>query len=82
MMIMICPLLFVGWKLVRKTRFHRPLEVDLRQDLAGIEEYQRDYVPSPPKSVLLRDPLGLVEPHCSPGSHRNSFEKLLDGLFG
>jgi amino acid transporter len=49
MMIFICPVLFVGWKLVHKTKLRKATEADLKQDLAGIEEYTRNYVPIPPK---------------------------------
>ncbi|KAL4966304.1 amino acid permease/ SLC12A domain-containing protein [Aspergillus stella-maris] len=46
-MIGICPVLYVGWKLIHKTKIRKPAEIDLRQDLDEIEEYERNYVPQP-----------------------------------
>lgn len=50
-MIGICPILFVGWKLLKRTRFHRSDEIDLFKNLDEIEEYERSYVKSPPRYV-------------------------------
>lgn len=47
MMIFIFPVLFIVWKVIHKTRFVPSAEVDLQQDLAGIEEYQANFVPTP-----------------------------------
>lgn len=49
MMIFICPVLFVVWKIVHNTRLYKATEVDLYKDVAEIEEYQRTFVPQPPK---------------------------------
>lgn len=54
MMIFICPVLFVGYKVIRKTKFIKPEDVDLKEDLAGIEEYHRNYVYVPAKSRFER----------------------------
>lgn len=43
------PVLFVGWKLLKRTRWLRPEEVDLRRDVEEIEEYTKGYVPEPAK---------------------------------
>lgn len=43
------PILFVGWKLLKKTRWLTAEEVDLRKDVEEIEEYTREYVPQPPR---------------------------------
>lgn len=48
-MIGVFPLLFIVWKLLKKTRWMRPEDVDLNKDIEEIEEYQRNYVPTPPK---------------------------------
>jgi amino acid transporter len=48
-MIAICPLLYVGFKLVKKTKIYRAEEVDLLKNLDEIEEYERSYVPTPPR---------------------------------
>ena len=44
-MVGVCPILYVGWKLIHKTKIKKPSEVDLRQGLDEIEEYERNYVP-------------------------------------
>ena len=46
-MIAVFPILFVFWKFFRHTRFLKPEEVDLKEGLEEIEEYQRNYVPTP-----------------------------------
>ena len=48
-MVFAFPVLFVGWKLWHKTKFHKPHEADLQKDLAEIEEYERNFVPTPAK---------------------------------
>jgi yeast amino acid transporter len=53
MMIFVFPVLFVGWKFLKKTKWLKPHEVDLRKDVDEIEEYQRTYVPIPPRYMLL-----------------------------
>ena len=37
-MIFVLPVLHLGWKIIKKTKFKSPLEVDLYRDLEGIEE--------------------------------------------
>ncbi|KAK7959036.1 uncharacterized protein PG986_003890 [Apiospora aurea] len=54
MMLFICPVLYVGWKLIHKTKFVKPHEADLLQDLAGIEEYTRNFVVVPARSRFER----------------------------
>ncbi|OJD26798.1 hypothetical protein ACJ73_01817 [Blastomyces percursus] len=48
-MIGLCPVLFFGWKLIKKTKWLKPHEVDLFKDVAEIDEYTRNFVPTPPK---------------------------------
>ena len=48
-MVMVFPVLFVGYKLFHKTRIYKPQEVDLQKDLDVIDEYERNYVSEPPK---------------------------------
>ena len=48
-MIAVFPILFFGWKFIKKTKWLKPHEVDLRKDLDEIEEYERNYVPTPPR---------------------------------
>ncbi|KAL6867138.1 amino acid permease/ SLC12A domain-containing protein [Trichoderma novae-zelandiae] len=49
-MIFVYPLLYFGYKFVRKTKIRKPEEVDLLKDVAEIEEYQNNYVPTPPRN--------------------------------
>ena len=44
-MVGVFPVLFVGWKLVKRTRWRKAEEVDLIKDLDEIEDYTRKYVP-------------------------------------
>jgi amino acid transporter len=53
-MIAVFPILFVFWKLFRRTRFLKPEEVDLREGLEEIEDYQRNYVPTPAGNMFNR----------------------------
>ena len=48
-MIGVFPVLFLFWKLYKKTKWLDPNEVDLLKDVDMIEEYTRNYVPRPPK---------------------------------
>ncbi|KPM43679.1 General amino acid permease AGP2 [Neonectria ditissima] len=51
-MVGVFPVLYVGWKLIHKTRILKPEEVDLNKDLDMIEEYERNYVPQPAGSYF------------------------------
>ncbi|KAK3179876.1 general amino acid permease agp2 [Lecanicillium sp. MT-2017a] len=44
-MIAVFPILYVGYKYVRKTKIWKPEEVDLVKDMAEIAEYERNFVP-------------------------------------
>lgn len=48
-MIGVFPILYVGWKLVHRTQIKKPEDVDVHQDAEEIDEYTRNFVPSPPK---------------------------------
>ncbi|KAF2691104.1 hypothetical protein K458DRAFT_426478 [Lentithecium fluviatile CBS 122367] len=43
-MIMLFPVLYLGWKFIKKTKFKRSHEIDLQQDLAEIEHYTANFV--------------------------------------
>ena len=47
-MIGVFPLLFIGWKLLKRTKWLESSEVDLYKDVEEIEEYTKNYVPIPP----------------------------------
>ena len=52
-MIGIFPIVFVCWKLIKRTKWLRPDEVDLTKDLDEIEEYTRNYAPVPPRNKFF-----------------------------
>ncbi|OTB18668.1 hypothetical protein K445DRAFT_314537 [Daldinia sp. EC12] len=53
-MVAVFPVLFIGWKLVHKTRHRRPYEVDLLRDVAAVEDYTNKFIPSPPRNSLSK----------------------------
>ncbi|KAK3312411.1 putative carnitine transport protein [Apodospora peruviana] len=53
-MIGVVPLLFLGYKVFMRSRFYAADEIDLYKNVAEIEEYQRTYVPMPPKNAFHR----------------------------
>ncbi|MCJ1273697.1 hypothetical protein MMC21_001490 [Puttea exsequens] len=53
-MIGVFPLLFFGWKFIKKTKWLEPKEVDLVKDVEEIEAYQRAYVEKPANSRFER----------------------------
>ena len=53
-MIFVFPVIFIGWKLIKKTKMHKAHEVDLYSDLEGIEEYTRNFVPQPAKNWFVK----------------------------
>ncbi|RMY51243.1 hypothetical protein D0863_14645 [Hortaea werneckii] len=50
-MIALCPILFVGWKVIKRTRLRKPHEVDLKGEIEEIDEYTRNFVPQPYRNV-------------------------------
>ncbi|KAJ2965910.1 hypothetical protein NUW58_g10795 [Xylaria curta] len=44
------PILYLGWKVLHKTKIYPPNKVDLKQDLEEVEEYTRNYIPQPPRN--------------------------------
>ncbi|KAK0643431.1 amino acid permease/ SLC12A domain-containing protein [Cercophora newfieldiana] len=53
-MIGICPLLFLGYKLVHRTHFRKAATIDLYENLDEIEEYQRTFVPTKSTNAFER----------------------------
>ncbi|KAJ5570815.1 Amino acid/polyamine transporter I, partial [Penicillium sp. DV-2018c] len=51
-MIFVFPVLYFGWKIVHKTKFLKPEEVDLVTGVPEVEEYTRDFVDTPPKNIV------------------------------
>ncbi|OTB02636.1 hypothetical protein M426DRAFT_13421 [Hypoxylon sp. CI-4A] len=53
-MISVCPILFIGWKIIHKTSFRKPHDVDLLKDVAAVEDYTNKFVPSPPRNIITK----------------------------
>lgn len=49
-MVGVFPLLYFGWKILKGTKIIKAADVDLRKDVEAIEEYTRNFVPSPPSN--------------------------------
>ena len=48
-MLAVVPILYVGYKFARKTHIWKAEEVDLQKNLDEIAEYERTFIPRPPK---------------------------------
>ncbi|KAH7169981.1 amino acid permease/ SLC12A domain-containing protein [Dactylonectria macrodidyma] len=46
-MVLVCPVLYVGWKLFKKTRFVQPLEADLVWEKPNIDAYEASFTEIP-----------------------------------
>ncbi|BCR84919.1 putative general amino acid permease (Agp2) [Aspergillus chevalieri] len=53
-MIGVFPILYVGWKLVHRTKFRRPEEVDLVSGVEEIDDYTRNYVEVKPTNIFTK----------------------------
>lgn len=51
-MVGIVPLLYIGYKVLKRSTYYKPEEVDLLKDLDEIEEYEANYQPQPAKCEL------------------------------
>ncbi|KAH0596041.1 hypothetical protein MHUMG1_05900 [Metarhizium humberi] len=47
-MLAVFPALYIGYKVIHKTKILKPEEIDLAKDLDTIEDYERNYIPQPP----------------------------------
>ena len=47
-MVGVFPVLYLGWKLLKGTKVIKAQDVDLHQDVEEIEEYTKNFIPSPP----------------------------------
>lgn len=50
-MIGVCPVLYVGWKILKRSKFQRAEGIDLVKNLGEVEEYEANYVPKPARYV-------------------------------
>ncbi|KAL1848731.1 hypothetical protein VTK73DRAFT_10066 [Phialemonium thermophilum] len=53
-MVAVVPAIYLLYKLIRRTKFRRAHQVDLHSGLAEIEDYTRNYVPTPPRNFFER----------------------------
>ncbi|KAH8911330.1 putative carnitine transport protein [Coniochaeta sp. PMI_546] len=53
-MIGVFPLLYLGWKFLKRTKIYKSEEVNLTENLKEIEDYQATYVPTPPRNFVDR----------------------------
>lgn len=74
-MIFVYPVLYFGYKFIRKTEIRKPEEVDLFKDLDEIEEYQRNYIPTPPRYALLILVVALLANMQYPETDLRNFSK-------
>jgi yeast amino acid transporter len=49
LMVIVVPVLFCAWKIIHKTKWRRSEDIDLLKDKEGIDEYERNYIPTPPR---------------------------------
>jgi amino acid transporter len=54
MMVFLFPVLYLGYKFVKKTKIVKPHEADLVTDLAEIEEYHENFVEKPETNAFNR----------------------------
>ncbi|KAF2856414.1 hypothetical protein T440DRAFT_384706 [Plenodomus tracheiphilus IPT5] len=54
LMVMVFPVLYLGWKLLKKTKFVKPQDADLYSDVAEIEEYTRNFKAKPETNPFIR----------------------------
>jgi hypothetical protein len=57
-MVILFPILYLGWKLIHRTKIYKPHEVDLSKNLEEIDEYERNFVPQKAGYVIL--PIHLI----------------------
>jgi amino acid transporter len=72
------PVLYLGWKFIKKTKFKSPMEVDLYQDVEEIEEYTRNFVPSPDRHVPYSF---LLQGSAANAFCRNAVDKWFNKIF-
>ncbi|KAL4879793.1 amino acid permease/ SLC12A domain-containing protein [Aspergillus karnatakaensis] len=53
-MIFVFPVLYFGWKIFNKTSIRKFEEIDLITGVEEIEEYTRNYTPTPPSNIVSR----------------------------
>jgi amino acid transporter len=79
-MVILFPILYLGWKLIHRTKIYKPHEVDLSKNLEEIDEYERNFVPQKAGYVDITHTSHLHPTNES--DFRTWFERVLDKLFG
>lgn len=54
LMVMVFPVLYLSWKLLKKTKFVKAEDADLYSDVAEIEEYTRNFKAKPETNMFIR----------------------------
>lgn len=54
LMIFVVPVIFVVWKVLKKTKFIAAKDIDLVTGVAEIDEYTRNFIPMPPKNAGIK----------------------------
>ncbi|KAF4119393.1 hypothetical protein GMORB2_4912 [Geosmithia morbida] len=54
LMVMIFPVLYVGWKIIHRTKFVRPMDIDFQLDQQDIKDYEDNYIPQPANNMFER----------------------------
>lgn len=82
-MIGLFPILFFGWKLLKGSKWRKPEEVDLKGEVAEIDEYTRNYVPTPPRYVPVLSFFVIISKLVDANwGNRNAFDKWFNIIFG
>jgi amino acid transporter len=53
-MIIVCPILYIIWKVVHRTKPPSAMDRDIKRDVADIDEYQANYIPRASESRFER----------------------------
>lgn len=51
-MIFVFPLLYIGWKLLKRTKIVKPEDADIHRDAEEIDDYHNNFVPSKPRNAV------------------------------
>jgi amino acid transporter len=54
MMIFVFPVLYFGWKFLKKTKVKKAHEIDLYTGVEEIDEYTRNFVEEVPRNVVVK----------------------------
>lgn len=72
-MVGIVPILYLGYKILKGSKYYKPEEVDLLKNIDEIEEYEANYEPQPARSGSHPAPL-----HCHVSNEPSTGTNLRD----